>query len=148
MLHTHNLCFILPLILSSHKNRTLEISRVPGFIHYSSSINEMWLSIYLVVSFAVLLLHIYILSAFSRFPRLFVVSLSSAKQNSLTSKGFTVTIYHLYSRFYRPCTLLFLFNFLAFQTAFLHKLFWLTDYLLQNCYQNTLFLWINNYFHI
>ena len=37
---------------------------------YSSSINEMWLSIYLVVSFAVLLLHIYVLFVFYSFTGL------------------------------------------------------------------------------
>ena len=44
---------------------------------YSSSINEMWLSIYLLVSFAVLLLHIYVLFVFFSFTGLFVVNLSS-----------------------------------------------------------------------
>ena len=44
---------------------------------YSSSIKEMWLSIYLVASFSVLLLHIYALFVFSSFTGLFVVNLSS-----------------------------------------------------------------------
>ena len=44
---------------------------------YSHSIKEMWLSIYLVVWFAVLPLHIYVLFVFFSFTGLFVVNLSS-----------------------------------------------------------------------
>ena len=44
---------------------------------YSSSTKDMWLSIYLVVSFAVLPLHIYVLFVFFSFTGLFVVNLSS-----------------------------------------------------------------------